>query len=155
MFSPSFVKTAPMPRVLNATAAFRAASKSSPGMNLLTARRTKPHCGTCSESQGFAAAHSSKALTRGHILEARPESPRRIFGAHATHLRVQLLRCSLTHLRDALAALLVASPGSGPPGSPNLSPRFSAAPLAPVSGRRALPETSVRAEAQPRCRRKH
>src|SRR5258708_8051067 len=30
---------------------------------------------------------------------------------------------------DALAPLLVASPGSGPPGSPNLSPRFSAAPL--------------------------
>jgi hypothetical protein len=30
---------------------------------------------------------------------------------------------------DALAALLVASPGSGPPGSPNLSPRFSATPL--------------------------
>src|ERR1700694_4725509 len=29
----------------------------------------------------------------------------------------------------ALAALLVASPGSGPPGSPNLSSRFSAAPL--------------------------
>src|ERR1700674_4103591 len=31
--------------------------------------------------------------------EARPKSPRRIFGAHAAHLRVQLLRCSLTHRR--------------------------------------------------------
>ena len=30
---------------------------------------------------------------------------------------------------DALAALLVASPGSGPPGSPNLSPRVSITPL--------------------------
>src|SRR5207253_9397325 len=30
-----------------------------------------------------------------------------------------------SRMLDALAALLVASPGSGPPGSPNLSPRFS------------------------------
>src|SRR5947207_2906672 len=30
---------------------------------------------------------------------------------------------------DALAPLLVASPGSGPPGSPNLSPRLSVGPL--------------------------
>src|ERR1700680_5347158 len=34
-----------------------------------------------------------------------------------------------SRMHDALAALLVASPGSGPPGSPNLSSRFSAAPL--------------------------
>src|ERR1700686_3613307 len=34
-----------------------------------------------------------------------------------------------SRMDDALAALLVASPGSGPPGSPNLSSRFSAAPL--------------------------
>src|SRR6202521_1095840 len=32
-----------------------------------------------------------------------------------------------SRMHDALAALLVASPGSGPPGSPNLSSRFSAA----------------------------
>src|SRR5450759_1477026 len=51
------------------------------------------------------------------------ETRRRIFGAHAAHLRVQLLRCSLMHQVDALAALLVASPGSGPPGSPNISSR--------------------------------
>jgi len=30
------------------------------------------------------------------MLEARPKSRRRIFGAHAAHLRVQLLCCSLT-----------------------------------------------------------
>jgi hypothetical protein len=58
------------------------------------------------------------------------KSPRRIFGAHAAHLRVQLLRCSLTHLRDALSALLVATSGvpvaqprEDAPGSPNLAPR--------------------------------
>src|SRR5438094_2278360 len=34
-----------------------------------------------------------------------------------------------SRMMDARAALLVASPGSGPPGSPNLSPRVSAAPL--------------------------
>src|SRR4029077_10685537 len=38
--------------------------------------------------------------------------------------------CALaSHMHDALAPLLVASPGSGPPGSPNLSSRFSATPL--------------------------
>jgi 3-phenylpropionate/trans-cinnamate dioxygenase ferredoxin reductase subunit len=37
-------------------------------------------------------------------------------------------------MHDALAALLGASPGSGPPGSPNLSSRFSAAPLALIAG---------------------
>jgi hypothetical protein len=31
------------------------------------------------------------------MLEARPKIPRRIFGAYAADLRVQLLRCSLTH----------------------------------------------------------
>ena len=36
-------------------------------------------------------------------------------------------------MHDALAPLLVASPGSGPPGSPNLSSRFSAAPLGPAA----------------------
>src|SRR5450759_960420 len=51
-----------------------------------------------------------------------------MFGAHAAHLRAHLLRYSLTHLRDARAALLRASPGSGPPGSPNPWPRVSAAP---------------------------
>src|ERR1700686_5094302 len=34
-----------------------------------------------------------------------------------------------SRMHDALAPLLGASPGSGPPGSPNLSSRFSAAPL--------------------------
>src|SRR5712664_4398117 len=34
-----------------------------------------------------------------------------------------------SRIHDALAALLVASPGSEPPGSPNLSPRVSAATL--------------------------
>src|ERR1700680_3048521 len=34
-----------------------------------------------------------------------------------------------SRIDDALAALLGPSPGSGPPGSPNLSSRFSAAPL--------------------------
>src|SRR6202049_188984 len=34
-----------------------------------------------------------------------------------------------SRMHNALAALLVASPGSGPPGSPNLSSRFSAPPL--------------------------
>src|SRR5207253_3496356 len=64
-------------------------------------------------------------------LEARPEDPRRIFGAHAAHLRAQLLRRSLTH-HDALAPLLgasagvpVAEPREGAPGSPNLLPRAS------------------------------
>src|SRR6202521_3191712 len=37
-----------------------------------------------------------------------------------------------SRIDDALAALLGASPGSWPPGSPNLSSRFSAAPLANV-----------------------
>jgi 3-phenylpropionate/trans-cinnamate dioxygenase ferredoxin reductase subunit len=37
-------------------------------------------------------------------------------------------------MHDALAALLGASPGSGPPGSPNLSSRFSATPLALIAG---------------------
>jgi len=37
-------------------------------------------------------------------LEARPKSRRRIFGAHAVHLRVQRLRCSLTHARCARSA---------------------------------------------------
>src|SRR5581483_3614103 len=46
---------------------------------------------------------------------------RRIFGAHAAGLRGHLLRCSLTQWSNALAALLVDSPGSRPPGSPNLS----------------------------------
>jgi len=46
---------------------------------------------------------------------------------NAAHLRVQLLCCSLMQHSDAFAALLVASPASGPPGSPNLS--------APVFGR--------------------
>src|SRR5947207_15559828 len=50
-----------------------------------------------------------------------PQACRRIFGAHAAHLRAHQLRCSLTH-NGALAALLVDSPESGPPGSPNLSP---------------------------------
>src|SRR5947208_15918037 len=54
--------------------------------------------------------------------EARPPGRRRIFGAHAAHLRVQLLRCSLTQFSNALAPLLGASPASEPPGSPNLSP---------------------------------
>jgi hypothetical protein len=36
-------------------------------------------------------------------------------------------------MHDALAPLLVASPGSGPPGSPNLSSRFSATPLGPAA----------------------
>jgi len=51
------------------------------------------------------------------------KDPQRIFGAHATHLRAQLLRCSLTQLSNALAPLLGASPASGAPGSPNLSLR--------------------------------
>src|ERR1700675_2642450 len=34
-----------------------------------------------------------------------------------------------SRMDDALAPLLVASPGSGPPGSPNLSSRFSATAL--------------------------
>src|SRR6202165_228114 len=34
----------------------------------------------------------------------QPESPRRILGAHAAHLRVQLLRCSLTNSRCARCA---------------------------------------------------
>jgi len=38
--------------------------------------------------------------------EARPPGRRRIFGAHATHLRAQLLRCSLTQFSNALAPLL-------------------------------------------------
>src|SRR5207248_1314821 len=37
-------------------------------------------------------------------LEARPEIPRRIFGAHAAHLRAQLLRCSLTNQQCARSA---------------------------------------------------
>jgi len=56
------------------------------------------------------------------------KSPRRIFGAHAARSGAQLLRCSLTQFYNALAPLLGASPASQPPGSPNLSPRFSAAP---------------------------
>src|SRR2546423_10404784 len=40
------------------------------------------------------------------MLEARPKSRRRIFGAHAAHLRVQLLCCSLTQLSNAIAPLL-------------------------------------------------
>ena len=55
----------------------------------------------------------------------RQESPHRIFGAHAAHLRVRLPRCSLTQFSNAFAPLLVASPASGPPGSPNLSARAS------------------------------
>jgi hypothetical protein len=36
--------------------------------------------------------------------EARPKSRRRSFGAHAAHLRVQRLSCSLTHARCARSA---------------------------------------------------
>jgi hypothetical protein len=38
-----------------------------------------------------------------------------------------------SRMDDALAALLVGSPGSEPPGSPNLSSRFSVAPLGPAA----------------------
>src|ERR1700674_1712915 len=67
-----------------------------------------------------------------------------------------------SRMNDALAALLVASPGSGPPGSPNLSSRFSAAPLVrgSVSEQDECPEAAIqktdeaerlqRAEASPR-----
>ena len=37
-------------------------------------------------------------------LEARPGDPRQSLGAHAADLRVQLLRCSLTHARCARSA---------------------------------------------------
>src|SRR5258706_11010117 len=56
-----------------------------------------------------------------------------------------------SRMRDAFAPLLVASPGSGPPGSPNLSSRFSAAPLerdVPVLARRSL-DRLAQAELQP------
>src|SRR4029077_14323474 len=36
-------------------------------------------------------------------LRRSQKDPQRIFGAHATHLRAQLLRCSLTQLSNALA----------------------------------------------------
>ena len=36
--------------------------------------------------------------------EARPKAPRRIFGAHAAHLRAQLLRCSRSHEQCACCA---------------------------------------------------
>src|ERR1700686_5509556 len=49
-----------------------------------------------------------------------------------------------SRMDDALAALLVASPGSGPPGSPNLSSRFSAAPLADRIPRRRIPSVAER-----------
>jgi 3-phenylpropionate/trans-cinnamate dioxygenase ferredoxin reductase component len=39
-----------------------------------------------------------------------------------------------SRMHDALAPLLGASPGSGPPGSPNLSSRFSVTPLALIAG---------------------
>src|SRR5579859_4496022 len=72
---------------------------------------------------GAAASFSATPATRaGYTLRRGPGNRRRIFGAHATHLRAPLLRCSLAQLSNALAALLIASPASGPPGSPNLSP---------------------------------
>src|SRR5216684_7986916 len=58
------------------------------------------------------------------------KSPRRIFGAHAADLEVQLLRRSLTQFSNALAPLLGASPASRPPGSPNPSARVPSAALA-------------------------
>src|SRR5579859_752724 len=74
--------------------------------------------------EGAAASFSATPATRaGYTLRRGPGNRRRIFGAHATHLRVRLLRCSLTQLSNALATLLVASPASRPPGSPNLSTR--------------------------------
>jgi L-lactate dehydrogenase complex protein LldF len=81
-----------------------------------------PHRGRRAPSR-HAAARRAHPRARGRApIAARPGRRRRILGAHAAHLRAQLLRCSLTQSTDALAALLVASPGSGPPGSPNLSP---------------------------------
>src|SRR5881397_2370888 len=71
MFSPSLVKMARIDRALKSTAALRAESKSSPGMKRLTARRTKPHCGTCSDSHGFWAHHRRKVLTSGSLQEQR------------------------------------------------------------------------------------
>src|SRR5580700_6725912 len=63
------------------------------------------------------------------MLEAQPKRPstdlRRPGGPSPGSAPALLAHAST----DALAALLVASPGSGPPGSPNLSSRFSAAPL--------------------------
>src|SRR5438477_5926241 len=45
-----------------------------------------------------------------------------------------------SRMHDALAPLLVAAPGSGPPGSPNLSPRF----FGRASGRRDADRRSFR-----------
>ncbi len=62
--------------------------------------------------------------------------PPAAYEPNAAHLRAQLLCCSLTNRFDALAALLVASPGSGPPESPNLSSRvFGRATTAREPGR--------------------
>jgi ABC-2 type transport system ATP-binding protein len=48
--------------------------------------------------------HGKPGQLRFDGLEARPKTRRRIFGAHAAHLRVQRLRCSLTHTRCARSA---------------------------------------------------
>src|SRR5690348_16102206 len=79
-------------------------------------------------------AAGSRKRCRGSRQLSSPESrlrdPRRIFGAQCDPLPPRLRRggpsryALLAHeSTDALAPLLVASPGSGPPGSPNLSPR--------------------------------
>src|SRR5439155_26014830 len=66
------------------------------------------------------------------------QTRRRIFGAHAAHLRAQLLRCSLAHrLSDALAPLLLASPESDHLDRRISRRRSAAGPLALGVGQRS------------------
>src|SRR5258708_9954067 len=81
-FSPSRVSRDPTPGALNSAAAFKAASRSSPGMKRLTARRANPQVGTCDESQGFDAHQSRKLRNTTRNVSAwlrRVASPQRAF----------------------------------------------------------------------------
>src|SRR2546426_7123442 len=60
MFSPSWVRSDPMPLVRSSAAAVRASASSSPGMNRRTARRTNVRRRSCSASQALCEARSSR-----------------------------------------------------------------------------------------------
>src|SRR5437762_12931796 len=73
------------------------------------------------------AASLPQPLVAGPCLQHRGSGGRPLAGSSAPMRPISGLSSCAARSRmiDALAALLVASPGSGPPGSPNLSPRFS------------------------------
>src|SRR5438093_11289554 len=71
------------------------------------------------------AASLPQPLVAGPCLQHRGSGGRPLAGSSAPMRPISgLSSCAArSRMHDALAALLVASPGSGPPGSPNLTPR--------------------------------